>query len=111
VTKSYVSIANDSIKFDVPIGQYCKIGLRHALSVLDTDGQIEIMRMLKDFFEIIIYFSSRRTQVHEISKNKEISYYIMNGIWWNWNKVRVDNVFSYNVALNVINDNDYEDQQ
>ena len=66
--------------------------------------------MLKDSFDIIIYFSSRRIQVPEISEDKEISYYAMNGIWWNRNKVNINHAFAYNVALNVIYDNGNEDQ-
>ena len=44
------------------------------------DGQIEVMRMLKESSNIIINFSSRRTQVPEIIEKKEISNYDMNRI-------------------------------
>ena len=40
-----------------------------------------------------------------------ISYYTVNGIWWNQNKVNIDNVFAYNVELNVINDIDNVNQE
>ena len=69
------------------------------------------MRMLKDLYDITIYFSFTRTQVPEIIENKEISCYVMNEIWWNRNKINIDNVFAYNIALNVINDNDNGDQE
>lgn len=65
--------------------------------------------MLKDPFDIIIYFGSKRSQVSKISENKEILYYVINGIHWNQNKVNVDNVFAYNVAINVINDNENQE--
>ena len=67
--------------------------------------------MLKDPSGIIIYFGSKRSQVSKISENKEILYYVINGIHWNQNKVNVDNVFAYNVALNAINDNENENQE
>ncbi|KAK4380786.1 hypothetical protein Sango_3031000 [Sesamum angolense] len=47
------------------------------------------------------------TQVPEIHDNEEISInYVLNGICWNRNKVIVDDIFAYNVALNVIHDNE-----
>jgi len=67
--------------------------------------------MLNEFSDIIRYFSFKITQVYEISKNTKISYYDMNKIWWNRNKVNVINVFAYNVALNAINDNENENQE
>jgi len=65
--------------------------------------------MLKNSFDIVIYFSFQRTQVSEISENKDIPNYVMNRIWWNWNKLNIDNIFAYNIALNIIND--IEDQE
>ena len=67
--------------------------------------------MLKDSSDIFIYFSSRRTQIPEISENKEMSYYVMDEIWWNQNKVNIDNTFAYNVAFYEIHDNDNDDHE
>lgn len=38
-----------------------------------------------------------------MSENKEI-------LWWDRNKVNVDNVFAYNATLNIINDNDNDNE-
>ncbi|KAK4397885.1 hypothetical protein Sango_1264000 [Sesamum angolense] len=47
------------------------------------------------------------TQVPEIHDNEEISTnYVLNRICWNRNEVIVDDIFAYNVALNVIHDNE-----
>ena len=48
-------------------------------------------------------------QVPEIVENDEISInYVMNHITWNHNEVNIDETFTYNIAMNVMNDN--EDQ-
>jgi len=97
--------------------------MKHARCVDSKDKNLQLRNELKSkmtklrFWECwkisltIIYFSFRRTQVPEISENKDILYYVMNEIWCNRNKVNVDNVFAYNTMLNVINDNDNEYQE
>jgi len=48
--------------------------------------------------------------VPKIYENKEISInYVTTGIQWNRHEINVDDIFAYNLALNVINDN--EDQE
>jgi len=48
-------------------------------------------------------------QVPEIVQNDEISInYVMNQIIWNQNEVNIDETFTYNIMMNVMNDN--EDQ-
>jgi len=34
----------------------------------------------------------------------------MNGVWWNSNEVNIDDLFSYNIALNVLNDTEIKNQ-
>jgi len=67
--------------------------------------------MLKDSSDIFIYFSSKRTQLLEISEIKEISYCVMSEIWWNENKINFDNIFAYNVVFNEIHDNDNDNEE
>ena len=59
---------------------------------------------------IITNFSTpEETQVPEISENEEISInYDINDTKWNQNEVNVDNIFAYNIAFNVINNEDHE---
>ena len=46
-------------------------------------------------------------QVSETCDNQEISInYVKTGQRWNWNKIDVDDIFAYNVALNIVNDNE-----
>ena len=35
--------------------------------------------------------------------------YVMNGIQWNQNEVKIDDMFSYNITLDVISDNEYHE--
>jgi len=49
----------------------------------------------------------KEPQVPEIVQNDEISY-VMNHIIWRQNEVNIDETFTYNIAMNVMNDN--EDQ-
>ena len=49
-------------------------------------------------------------RVPGIIENDEISInYIMNHIIWNQNKVNIDETFTYNIAMDAMNDN--EDQE
>ena len=46
-------------------------------------------------------------QVLETCDNQEISInYVTTGQRWNRNKIDVDDIFAYNVALNIVNDNE-----
>ena len=46
-------------------------------------------------------------QVPETCDNQEISInYVTTGQRWNRNKIDVDDIFAYNVALNIVNDNE-----
>ena len=46
-------------------------------------------------------------QVPETCDNQEISInYVTTGQRWNRNKIDIDDIFAYNVALNIVNDNE-----
>jgi len=73
------------------------------------DNLIEKVRILKDSFDIINDSVPEEPQVLEIVENDEISInYVMNHIIWNQNEVNIDETFTYNIAMNIMNDN--EDQ-
>ena len=75
-------------------------------------GQIEDTVTLKECTKIPNskqYFSPVKTQILEIYKNEVISTnYAKNGIKLNQNEVNIDNIFAYNIVLNVINNEDHE---
>ena len=68
---------------------------------------IKKVEIPKDSFDIINGSVPEEPQVPEIVENDEISInYVMNHKIWNRNKVNIDEVFAYNVAKDVISDND-----
>jgi len=70
---------------------------------------IEKVEIPKDSFDIINGSASEEPQVYEIVENDEILInYVMNHIIWNQNEVNIDETFTYNIEMNVMNDN--EDQ-
>jgi len=73
------------------------------------DDLIEKVEIPKNSFDIINYSVPKEPQVPEIVENDETSInYVINHIIWNQNKVNIDETFTYNITMNVINDN--EDQ-
>jgi len=70
---------------------------------------IKNMEIPKGSFDIINDSVLKEPQVHKIVKSDEISInYVMNNIIWNQNKVNIEETFTYNITMNVMNDN--EDQ-
>jgi len=70
---------------------------------------IEKVEIPKDSFDIINGSVQEEPQVPEMVENDEISInYVMNHIIWNQNKVNIGETFTYNIAMNAMNDN--EDQ-
>ena len=68
---------------------------------------IEKVEILKDSFDIIIGSVLEEPQVLEIVENDEISInYVMNHIIQNQNEVNFDDTFTYNIAMNAMNDNE-----
>ena len=73
------------------------------------DDLIKKVEIPKDSFDIINDSVPKEPQVPNIVENDEISInYVMNHIIWNQNEVNIDETFTYNIAMNVMNDN--EDQ-
>ncbi|MCF7184014.1 hypothetical protein L3H42_10985, partial [Corynebacterium sp. MC-13] len=125
VTKSHIPAVNAPIKLDVPVGQITKaneskpplkrgrpIGSkdknhRKRKGSKNQDGHIEDEVTPEESSGIMMNSIPEETQVPEICENKEISInYVLNGIQWNRDRVNVDNTFSFNVALNIINENE-----
>ena len=70
---------------------------------------IKKVEIPKDSFDIINGSVPEEPRVPEIVENDEISIsYVMNHRLWNQNKVNIDETFTYNIAMNAMNDN--EDQ-
>ena len=68
---------------------------------------IEKVEIPKDSFDIINGSVPEEPQVPEIVENDEISInYVMNHIIQNKNEVNIDETFTYNIAMNAMNDND-----
>ena len=128
VTRSHVPATNAPIKIDVPVGQSIanesKARLKRGRPIgskdknprkrkgaKNTNGQIEDNQEILvtpeeplDDENVII---SKETRAPEICENHEISInYTMSGIRWDRSKVNIDNVFAYNVAIDVMNDNE-----
>jgi len=73
------------------------------------DDLIEKVKSQKKSFDIINYSVPEKPQVPEIVENDEILInYVMNHIIWNQNEVNIDETFTSNITMNVMNDN--EDQ-
>jgi len=73
------------------------------------DDLIEKVEIPKDSFDIINDSVPEEPQAPEIIENDKISInYVMNHIIWNQNEVNIEETFTYNIAMNVMNDN--EDQ-
>jgi len=71
------------------------------------DDLIKKVEILKDLFDIINDLIREEPQVPEIFENNEISInYVMNKIIWNQNEVNIDETFAYNIAMNVMRDNE-----
>jgi len=126
VTKSYIRAANAPIKIDVRVGQSnmanesqprMKRGgpigskdknprvRKEAKSKDDPNEDMEIQKESHDIIDISV--PEETDQVPEIHENKEISInYVTNGRQWNRREINVDDIFAYNIALNMINDNE-----
>ena len=91
-----------------PIGSKDKNSLMRKGAKMQDD-LIEKVEIPKDSFDIINDSVPEEPQVPEIVENDEILIsYVMNHIIWNQNEVNIDENFTYNIAMNAMNDN--EDQ-
>jgi len=61
----------------------------------------------KDSFDIINDLVPKEPQLPKSVQNDEISInYVMNHITWNQNEVNIDETFTYNITMNVMNYNE-----
>ncbi|KAI3692362.1 hypothetical protein L6452_32176 [Arctium lappa] len=126
VTKSHVPAANASVKIDIPKGQdnlsndsrACQkrgrpIGSkdknpRKKRGANSQDGQNEVRETPEESPEETL--DMMVPEEPQVPENEEISInYIMSRKVWNRNKTDVDDIFAYNIALNVIENE--EDQE
>ncbi|KAI3706684.1 hypothetical protein L6452_24599 [Arctium lappa] len=126
VTKSHVPVANAPVKIDIPKGQDNlsnesrarqkrgrPIGSkdknpRKKMGANSQDGQNEVREMAEESPEETL--DMMVPEEPQVPENEEISInYIMSRKVWNRNKTDVDDIFAYNIALNVIENE--EDQE
>ena len=117
VTTSYIPAANAPVKIDVPVGQSVanepKASVKRGRPVGSKDKNPRKRKGLKDQVEELMALEEspivipEEIQVPETCDNQEISInYVATGQRWNRNKIDVDDIFAYNVALNIVNDNE-----
>ena len=117
VTTSYIPAANAPVRIDVPVGQSVanepKASVKRGRPVGSKDknprkrkgskDQVEELMALEESPVVIL----EEIQVPETCDNQEISInYVTTGQRWNQNKIDIDDIFAYNVALNIVNDNE-----
>ncbi|KAI3735382.1 hypothetical protein L6452_14878 [Arctium lappa] len=126
VTKSHVPAANAPVKIDIPKGQdnlinesraRKKRGIpigskdknpRKKRGANSQDGQNEVRETLEESPEETL--DMMVPEELQVPENEDISInYIMSRKVWNRNKTDVDDIFAYNIALNVIENE--EDQE
>jgi len=74
------------------------------------DDLIEKVEIPKDSFDIINDLIPEEPKVPDIVENDEILInYVKNHIIWNQNEVNIDEIFAYNLTMNVMSAN--EDQE
>ena len=128
VTKSHVPTANAPIKVDVPVGQTNEImarmkrgrpigskdkNPRKRKGANNENGRVEDMIIsdkTPEENQIITNIGvPAETKISEIHENEEISInYNMNGIRWNRDEVDINDVLAYNIALDIMNNEDHE---
>ncbi|PON55732.1 hypothetical protein TorRG33x02_298610, partial [Trema orientale] len=73
----------------------------------NEDISEEITTLLKEVVDVTEQITSEKLQVPNNIENKEISIsYVSLGKEWNRDKVIVDNVFAYVVAVDIINESE-----
>ena len=129
VTKSYISASNAQVRVYVPIGQNVKanesgpclkrgnqlvprikiLKKRKGINNQDDDHNIEMISH-EDLRDIINDDTTKEVHVLENNENEKISInYVSARIRWNRNNIVVDNIFAYNVAVEIMQqDEDFE---
>ena len=117
VTTSYIPATNSPVRIDVPVGQSVanepKASVKRGRLVGSKDKNPRKRKGSKDQVEELMALEEssvvipEEIQVPETYDNQEISInYVTIGQRWNRNKIDVDDIFAYNVALNIVNDNE-----
>ena len=120
VTKSHVPAMNAPSRVDVPIGHHentneSKARLKRGRPIGSKDknprkrkGAVNQDGPIEDKLPNIADISAQEQhQVPEHIENNEISInYVLDGKQWNRNTVNIDEIFAYNSALNVIDENE-----
>ena len=117
VTTSYIPAANAPVRIDVPVGQSVanepKASVKRGRPVGSKDKNPRKRKGSKDQVEELMALEEspvvipEKIQVPETYDNQEISInYVTTSQRWNRNKIDVDDIFAYNVALNIVNDNE-----
>jgi len=71
-----------------------------------ANNQISIIEKENEEIDITNHKTPKEVQVHENSKNKEILIsYVSIKKRWNQNEIIIDNIFSYNILLDIVNEN------
>ena len=115
VTTSYILAANAPVRIDVPLGLSVanepKASVKRGQPVGSKDKNPWKIKGSKDQVEELMALEEspvvipEEIQVPETCDNQEISInYVTTGQRWNQNKINVDDIFAYNVALNIVND-------
>ena len=117
VTTSYIPATNAPVRIDVPVAQSVanepKASVKRGRPVGSKDKNPRKRKGSKDQVEELMALEEspivipEEIQVPETCDNQEISInYVTTGQRWNRNKIDVDDIFAYNVALNIVNDNE-----
>ena len=75
----------------------------------NIDGPLEEDKSLEEIDKTLneSHDNTKEIQVPEIVENEEISInYVVNGNTWNLNEIDVDEIFSYNVACDIVEQNE-----
>ena len=71
------------------------------------NNQNGIIEKENEEIDITDHKTPKEVQVHENSKNEEISIsYVSTKKRWNQNEIIIDNIFSYNILLDIVNENE-----
>ena len=119
ITKSHTLTANAPIWIDVPTGQFVsanetKLRLKHSRPISSKDknprkrkgandqNSHNVEASKKESQDIIIDETSKEVQVPENDENEEISIsYVTTRKRWNRKDTVVDNIFAYNIAVEI----------
>lgn len=126
VTKSHIPDVNAPAQIEVPIGQSVKIVANESKARQkrgrpigsknknpqkrkEVNKQVEIIEQknIHEHIDIANHKTPEDVQIPENNKNDEISIsYVSTKKIWNRSEIVVDNIFSYNISFDIINENE-----